>query len=86
MVLASKQRQHHHDGGGDTADLQDRRGRSAVTIWSMSSPWVESISAPCTRGRQRPLHRHATETITSPRLVDAHHAALLALRARARPP
>ena len=39
--------------------------RSAVTIWSMSSPWVESISAPWI-ARKR-CTGTATETITSPR-------------------
>ena len=41
--------------------------RSAVTIWSMSSPWVDSISTPW-MVRERSTGT-ATETITSPRLL-----------------
>ena len=41
--------------------------RSAVTIWSMSSPWVDRISAPW-MVRERSTGT-ATETITSPRAL-----------------
>ncbi len=41
--------------------------RSAVTIWSMSSPWVDSISEPLIARKPQRCTGTATETITSPR-------------------
>src|ERR1700722_14304487 len=50
-----QKRQQHHD----------QRGHAAVSIWSMSSPCVDSIRAPW-MVRER-CTGTATETITSPR-------------------
>ena len=78
-----QQRQHDHDRGSDAADLQDRQplgGHHLVDIVALGREHQRAAHGAET------LHRHRDRDDHRAALVDAHHAALLAVRASARPP